>query len=55
MTAPAPDWVTLEELKNDQTLDANLTPRDDEAVQRALHAVKNERRQALLNVICGID
>jgi hypothetical protein len=38
VTAPAPDWVTLEELKNDQTLDANLTPRDDEALQRALDA-----------------
>jgi len=25
------------------------------ALQRALHAVKNERRQALLNVICGIE
>lgn len=38
MTAPAPDWVSLEELKNDQTLDANLTARDDEALQRALDA-----------------
>jgi acetolactate synthase-1/2/3 large subunit len=25
------------------------------ALQRALQAVQNERRQALLNVICGVE
>lgn len=34
----APDWVTLEELKNDQVLDGQLTSRDDEALQRVLDA-----------------
>lgn len=34
----SPTWVTLEELKNDQTLDDTLSPRDDEALQRALDA-----------------
>ncbi|MGH3795945.1 MAG: hypothetical protein ACRDS0_36885 [Pseudonocardiaceae bacterium] len=34
----APTWVTLEELKNDQTLDGQLNTRDDEALQRALDA-----------------
>lgn len=34
----APSWVTLEELKNDQTLDSSLTERDDEALQRTLDA-----------------
>jgi hypothetical protein len=29
-------WVTLEALKNDQTLDNALTPHDDEALQRTL-------------------
>lgn len=39
MTSVAPTWVTLEELKNDQTLDQNqLTDRDDEALSRALNA-----------------
>jgi hypothetical protein len=33
-----PAWVTLEELKNDQTLDGQLTTRDDEALQRTLDA-----------------
>lgn len=33
-----PTWCTLEELKNDQTLDENLTARDDEALQRSLVA-----------------
>lgn len=33
-----PDWVQLEELKNDQTLDGQLTARDDEALQRTLDA-----------------
>lgn len=38
MTSPTP-WVTLEQLKNDQTLDQNsLTDRDDEALQRTLDA-----------------
>lgn len=35
----SPNWVTLEQLKNDQTLDQNqLTDRDDEALQRTLDA-----------------
>lgn len=34
----APTWLTLEELKNDQTLDAQLGARDDEALQRVLDA-----------------
>ncbi|MGH3985878.1 MAG: hypothetical protein ACRDTZ_00990 [Pseudonocardiaceae bacterium] len=34
----APTWVTLDELKNDQTLDSQLTARDDEALQRTLEA-----------------
>lgn len=34
----APVWVTLEELKNDQVLDGQLTTRDDEALQRVLDA-----------------
>jgi hypothetical protein len=34
----APSWVTLAELKNDQTLDSSLTDRDDEALQRTLDA-----------------
>ncbi|MGH3546689.1 MAG: hypothetical protein ACRDQU_00885 [Pseudonocardiaceae bacterium] len=38
MTTPAPSWVTLEALKNDQTLDGTLSTRDDEALQRALNA-----------------
>jgi hypothetical protein len=33
-----PSWVLLEELKNDQTLDGQLTSRDDEALQRTLDA-----------------
>lgn len=33
-----PDWVTIDELKNDQTLDNQLTSRDDEALQRTLEA-----------------
>lgn len=32
------NWVTLAELKNDQTLDGQLTDRDDEALQRTLTA-----------------
>jgi hypothetical protein len=31
-----PTWVALEELKNDQVLDGQLTSRDDEALQRVL-------------------
>lgn len=31
-------WVTLADLKNDQTLDNQLSPRDDEALQRTLDA-----------------
>jgi hypothetical protein len=31
-------WVTLEALKNDQTLDNQLTAKDDEALQRTLDA-----------------
>lgn len=43
MTSPAPmppppTWVTLEALKNDQTLDGTLTTRDDESLQRVLNA-----------------
>lgn len=38
MTSPIPTWVTLEELKNDQVLDGQLTSRDDEALQRTLNA-----------------
>jgi hypothetical protein len=42
-----PSWVTLEQLKNDQTLDGQLTARDDEALQRTLDAamswVQNHR------------
>jgi hypothetical protein len=38
MTSSIPTWVTLEELKNDQTLDGQLTSRDDEALQRTLNA-----------------
>jgi hypothetical protein len=34
----SPSWVTLAELKNDQTLDGQLTERDDEALQRTLDA-----------------
>lgn len=34
----APNWVTLAELKNDQTLDGQITARDDEALQRTLDA-----------------
>jgi hypothetical protein len=34
----SPAWVTLEELKNDQVLDGQLTTRDDEALQRVLDA-----------------
>lgn len=30
----ASDWVTLNELKNDQTLDGQVTSRDDAALQR---------------------
>jgi hypothetical protein len=33
-----PSWCTLEELKNDQTLDGALTDRDDEALNRVLVA-----------------
>jgi hypothetical protein len=33
-----PTWLTLDELKNDQTLDESLTARDDEALQRTLVA-----------------
>jgi hypothetical protein len=38
-----PGWVTLEELKNDQTLDQHqaLTGRDDEALQRVLDAAQS--------------
>lgn len=32
------NWVTLAELKNDQTLDGQITSRDDEALQRVLDA-----------------
>ena len=32
------DWVTLNELKNDQTLDGQITSWDDEALQRVLTA-----------------
>jgi hypothetical protein len=43
----SPNWVLLEELKNDQTLDGQLTTRDDEALQRTLDAamswVQNHR------------
>jgi hypothetical protein len=43
----SPDWVTLAELKNDQTLDGQLTARDDQALQRTLDAamswVQNHR------------
>ena len=43
-----PSWCTLEELKNDQTLDGALTDRDDEALNRVLVAamswVQDHRR-----------
>lgn len=32
------EWVTLEELRNDQTLDGQITSRDDAALQRVLAA-----------------
>jgi hypothetical protein len=40
VTVPAPfaTWVTLEQLKNDQTLDGQLTSRDDQALQTVLNA-----------------
>lgn len=31
-------WVTIDDLKNDQTLDGQLTTRDDQALQRTLDA-----------------
>lgn len=34
----ATDWVTLDDLKNDQTLDGQLSTRDDKALQRTLDA-----------------
>lgn len=33
-----PDWVTIHDLKNDQTLDDRVSGRDDEALQRVLDA-----------------
>lgn len=36
-----PGWLTLEALKNDQTLDSSLNTRDDEALQRALDAAQS--------------
>lgn len=37
MTTPIP-WVSIDDLKNDQSLDGQLTDRDDEALQRCLSA-----------------
>lgn len=34
------DWVTLDDLKNDQGLDVQPTGRDDKALQRHLDAAK---------------
>lgn len=36
--SPPGDWLTIEDLKNDQMLDGQLSTRDDAALQRCLYA-----------------
>lgn len=49
MTAPIPGtWLTVDDLKNDQMLDGQVSTRDDAALQRCLYAAMSwvmERRK----------
>lgn len=48
-------WVSVAELKNDQSLDGQVTSRDDEALQRALDAAVAwvEPRRPDVNFLSG--